>query len=439
MTTLCRDCGTPVSEASGTASPARRCPACGSPRLLRHPELAELSIAHLDCDAFYASIEKRDDPSLRDKPVAVGGGRRGVVSAACYVARTFGVRSAMPMFKALKLCPDLVVIPPNMGKYRREGLRVREMMLALTPLVEPLSIDEAFLDLGGTERLHHGPPAMSLARLARRIEQEVGITVSIGLSYNKFLAKVASDLDKPRGFAVIGRAEAPAFLHDRPAGLIWGVGQALQRRLAADGIATVGDLQERREIDLVARYGSIGHRLWRFARGEDDRRVDPDAPTKSISAETTFDVDIADAAALDAELWPLCETVSGRLKRHGFAARTVTLKLKTADFRLLTRSRRLDSPTQLAETLYRTADGLLKRETDGRRFRLIGVGGSDLEDAAKADQPDLLDPGAQQRAKVERAIDAVRAKLGPDALVKGRSLARIDSATPPAAKRPRGG
>jgi DNA polymerase-4 len=434
MVALCRDC---FRLTRGAADPARRCPGCGSPRLLRHAELDRLSMAHIDCDAFYASIEKRDDPGLRDKPVVVGGGHRGVVSAACYVARTFGVRSAMPMFKVMKLCPDAVVIPPNMTKYRREGLRVRELMRGLTPLVEPLSIDEAFLDLGGTERLHHGPPAASLARLARRIEHEIGITVSIGLSYNKFLAKVASDLDKPRGFAVIGRAEAAAFLSPRPVGIIWGVGQALQRKLAADSITTVGDLQERREIDLVARYGSIGHRLYRFARGEDDRRVDPDAPTKSISAETTFDIDIADKAALDAELWPLCETVSNRLKRQDFAARTVTLKLKTADFRLISRSRRLDSPTQLAETLYRTAGQLLAREADGRRFRLIGVGGSDLESAERADQPDLLDPGAQQRARVERAIDAVRAKLGPQALIKGRSLGATDRPKRPPIRGPR--
>ncbi len=425
---LCRDCG----RLAPAGEPGRRCAVCGSPRLLVHGELERLSIAHLDCDAFYASVEKRDDPSLRDRPVIVGGGRRGVVAAACYVARTFGIRSAMPMFRALKQCPDAVVIPPNMAKYRREGLRVREMMLALTPLVEPLSIDEAFLDLTGTERLHHGAPAASLARLARRIEQDVGISVSIGLSYNKFLAKVASDLDKPRGFAVIGRDEAVEFLRDRPVGLIWGVGQALQRRLAADGIVTIGELQARREIDLVARYGSIGRRLHHFARGQDDRRIDPDAPAKSISAETTFDSDIADGKALAAELWPLCETVSGQLKRLGLAARTITLKLKTADFQLLTRSRRLDSPTRLAETLYRTAAALLAREVDGRRFRLIGVGGSDLGDAAQADQPDLLDPAAQRRARVEQAIDAVRAKLGPQAVQKGRGLA----SGPPGGGRP---
>ncbi len=420
MTTLCRDCLAlfPASPEDG------RCPACGGPRLRSHPELEQLAIAHIDCDAFYASVEKRDRPELRDRPVLIGGRRRGVVAAACYVARLYGVHSAMPMFKALKACPGAVVLPPDMAKYRRVGHEVRHMMRALTPLVEPLSIDEAFLDLSGTEALHGGPPARSLAGLARRIERDCGLTVSIGLSYNKFLAKVASDLDKPRGYAVIGRAEARGFLDDKPVGIIWGAGAALQKALARDGITKVGDLWAHEELDLIARYGAMGRRLYRFARGEDGRRVEPDAPTKSISAETTFDEDIADLDALSARLWPLCETVSRRLKRADFAGRTVTLKLKTAEFRQLTRSRRLSDPTRLAEELYRTARQVLAREADGRRFRLIGVGASDLVDALQADPPDLADPGRARRAKVEGAIDAVRAKLGDKAIDKGRALAR---------------
>ncbi len=420
MTTLCRDCGWLSDEASDR--PARRCPDCGSPRLLRHPELATLGIAHLDCDAFYASIEKRDDPPLRDRPVIVGGGRRGVVLAACYVARLYGVRSAMPMFKALKACPEAVVIAPAMAKYQAVGQQVRERMRAVTPLVEPLSIDEAFLDLGGTERLHHGPPARTLALLALRIEREVGLTVSIGLSYNKFLAKVASDLDKPRGFAVIGTGEALDFLRSRPVSLIWGVGRALQQRLASDGITVIGDLQQRPERDLVARYGAIGGRLYRFARGEDDRRVDPDAPTRSISAETTFDADLASPQAMEAELWPLCETVSGRLKRAALAGQTVTLKLKTSEFRTITRSRRLSDPTQLADVLFAAARPLLAEVADGRTFRLIGIGAADFTDGAAADPPDLLDPAAEKRAAAERAVDRVRAKLGRDAITRGRGL-----------------
>ncbi|HEY6334510.1 MAG TPA: DNA polymerase IV [Alphaproteobacteria bacterium] len=421
MTALCRECFTP-QPASEAAPAPRRCPSCGSPRVISHPELDELWIAHMDCDAFYASVEKRDEPSLRDKPVIVGGGARGVVSAACYVARIDGVRSAMPMFKALKLCPKAVVIRPNMRKYQTVGREVRRLMLETTPLVEPLSIDEAFLDLSGTEKLHHGSPARTLARLARRIEDEIGITVSIGLSYNKFLAKIASDIDKPRGFSAIGRAEAVAFLAPKPVSLIWGVGKALQQRLHDDGIYTIGQLTQIEENDLIARYGVIGRRLARFARGEDGRTVDPRLPAKSVSAETTFDADLKSADALKAELWPLCETVAGRLKKSALAGRTITLKLKTADFHLLTRSRTLDAPTQLAEVLFRAALPLLEAEATGRAYRLIGIGAAVFAPATEADPPDLLDPEAEKRAQVERAMDAVRAKLGGGAIVKGRGF-----------------
>ena len=418
MTALCRDCLALLPDPSSDG----RCPDCSSPRLKSHPELGELAVAHIDCDAFYASIEKRDRPELRDRPVLIGGRRRGVVAAACYVARLYGVHSAMPMFKALEACPEAVVLPPDMAKYRRVGQQIRRMMLELTPLVEPLSIDEAFLDLTGTEALHGGPPAFSLARLARRIEREFGLTVSIGLSYNKFLAKIASDLDKPRGFAVVGRAEALDFLESKPVGIIWGAGAALQKALARDGITKVGDLRTHDETALVARYGAIGRRLYRFARGEDSRSVEPNAPAKSISAETTFDEDISEADALAARLWPLCQTVSRRLKRAGLAGRTVTLKLKTAQFRQLTRSRRLADPTRLAEELFRAARQALEKEADGRRFRLIGVGASDLTDDAQADPPDLADPDRARRAMVEQAIDKVRAKLGEKAIDKGRAL-----------------
>jgi DNA polymerase-4 len=389
-----------------------------------HDELAELSIAHIDCDSFYASVEKRDRPELNDKPVVVGGRHRGVVMAACYVARVYGVRSAMPMFKALKACPDAVVIPPDMAKYQAVGRQVRECMRQITPLVEPLSVDEAFLDLSGTEALHGGPPARTLAALALDIERQFAITASIGLSYNKFLAKVASNLDKPRGFAVIGRREAMSFLENRPVGLIWGVGKALKKALTRDGIVKIGDLRSHEEAELVARYGAIGRRLYRFSRGEDARRVEPDAPAKSVSAETTFNEDLERAEDLSARLWPLCEKVAGRLKRAGLGGRTVTLKLKTAEFRILTRSATLADPTQLAEVLFQAANPLLERAADGRRFRLIGVGASDLGDKELADPPQLLDPGRERGAEVERAIDAVRAKLGDDSIRKGRALGR---------------
>lgn len=424
----CRGCGTVV------AASAPRCPTCGERRRIGHDELDRLVIAHIDCDAFYAAVEKRDDPALRDRPVVVGGSHRGVVAACCYVARLHGVRSAMPMFKALSLCPDAVVIPPDMAKYRRVGHEVRALMLEATPLVEPLSIDEAFLDLSGTEAVHHGPPSMVLIGLAGRIEAEVGITVSIGLSYNKFLAKVASDLDKPRGFAVIGRAEAVSFLAPKPVRLIWGVGSATQRRLAQRGIFTIGQLQELSQRSLVAEFGALGRRLYSFAHGEDDRTVDPEAPTRSISAETTFDADLAKPEALLDELWPLAETVSGRLKRADLAGRAVVLKLKTAQFRLLTRHRQLAQPTQLADMLFRAARPLLLKEADGRPFRLIGIGADDLVDGRQADPPDLLDPDGRRRAGVEKAIDAVRARLGDEAIRKGRSLPPR-----PAPRRPRRG
>jgi DNA polymerase-4 len=418
---LCRDCLTGDGQA---AAAPQRCPACGKPRILSHEELYDLSIAHLDCDSFYAAVEKRDNPALRDRPVIVGGGQRGVVSAACYIARLYGIHSAMPMFKALRACPDAVVIRPDMKKYQAVGRQVRAMMEDITPLVEPLSIDEAFLDLTGTQALHRGPAAKTLAGLVLRIEKELEIPASIGLSHNKFLAKIASDLDKPRGFAVIGAAETDSFLADKPVGFIWGVGKALQARLRQDGISLIRDLRKFDKMALMARYGAIGGRLYHLSRGEDSRSIQPHAPAKSISAETTFNRDLAALEDLRAGLWPLCETVSRRLKAAGLAGHSVTLKLKTADFRILTRSRRQSDPTGLAEEIYRAAAEMLAGETDGRRFRLIGVGVSEFKDMAFADPPDLLDPGKQLRRAVEEAMDAVRGKLGRDAIMKGRSLKR---------------
>jgi DNA polymerase-4 len=418
VTTLCRDCGERPPRDSET------CPACGSLRIVRHDELHDLSIAHLDCDAFYATIEKRDRPELRDKPVIVGGRHRGVVAACCYIARTYGVRSAMPMFKALKLCPNAVVVKPDMKKYGDVGRRVREMMQDLTPLVEPLSIDEAFMDLGGTQALHHGSPATTLARLVRRVEQELKITVSIGLSYNKFLAKIASDLDKPRGFAVIGQGEARTFLSDKPVRLLWGVGQAMQQRLARDGITLIGELARIEETELVARYGKIGHRLALCSRGEDDRRIDPEGEAKSVSSETTLDTDIADPDRLRPILWQLSENVSRRLKKSGLAGEGVTLRLKTADFRIITRSRHLPGATQSAEEMFRAAEPLLTREADGRAFRLIGIGAHDLVEAGAIAQTDLFAGGGVTESKVEKALDAVREKFGDAAVMKGRGFGK---------------
>ncbi|HVB17978.1 MAG TPA: DNA polymerase IV [Stellaceae bacterium] len=418
---LCRDC---TALTTGPALP-ERCAACGSPRLLAHDELADLAIAHLDCDAFYATVEKRDRPDLSEQPVIVGGGGRGVVLACCYVARLYGVRSAMPMFRALALCPDAVVIRPDMAKYREVGRAVRTEMRHLTPLVEPLSIDEAFLDLTGTQAVHRAAPGQLLAALARRIEARLGITISVGLSYNKFLAKLASDLDKPRGFAVIGRAEAVSFLADKPVGWLWGVGAAMQHRLAADGIMRIGQLSALDPRELARRYGRLGGRLAQLARGEDDRRIDPEGRARSISAETTFARDEADADALARALWPLCETVAARLKQNALAAGSVTLKLKTADFRLRTRSRHLADPTQLADSLFRTARQLLAGEADGStRFRLIGVGADGLVAGERADLPTLFDDAEGRPRQLAQAIDDIRRRHGDRAVRRGRSLGR---------------
>lgn len=428
LAAFCRDCLWTVpapADGVGELRPTpNRCPNCGSPRIVTHAELNELSISHIDCDAFYASVEKRDDPSLRDKPVIVGGtSRRGVVSTACYVARIYGVRSAMPMFKALELCPDAVVISPDMAKYARVGRQVRRLMLELTPLVEPISIDEAFLDLSGTAMLHRSIPAVTLAGLAIRIERELGITVSVGLAANKYLAKIASDLDKPRGYAVIGAREATTFLADKSVGLIWGVGKALQAHLARDGIVRIGQLQTMDETDLIRRYGAMGQRLARLSRGEDRRRVSPEHETKSVSAEITFFDDVEDPVRLDRSLRALSEKVSRRLKAAGLGGHTVVLKLKTPDFKSITRNRRLADPTRLADRIFRAGHELLQKEIDGRRYRLIGIGVSDLVEGDVCDPPDLVDEGAVKRAKAEVAMDRLREKFGTDAVNVGMLFA----------------
>jgi DNA polymerase-4 len=412
---LCRDC---LAEEVPAGSPAR-CRACGSPRLIRHEERQKLTIAHIDCDAFYAAVEKRDNPALRDKPVLVGGGTRGVVATCCYIARTYGVRSAMPMFKALEACPDAIVIRPDMEKYAQVGEQVRRRMRDLTPLVEPLSIDEAFLDLTGTTKLHGAAPDKVLARFARDVERDIGISVSIGLSYCKFLAKIASDLDKPRGFAVIGKQEAQEFLAGKPVGLIWGVGRVMRERLENDGYRLIGDLQKAEMSDLMRRYGMEGARLWHLARGEDERIVSPERETKSISNETTFNSDIRDLETLARILWQMTEKVSARAKEAELAGWTVNLKLKSADFKIRTRARTLSEPTQLAKRIFAAARDMLEKEADGTPYRLIGVGLSSLCDSTEADHGDLADTQVTRDKAREKAVDALRAKFGDGAIVRG--------------------
>lgn len=416
MPSLCRDCLTRFDQ-------RLRCPACSSPRITSHDELWDLSIAHMDCDAFYASVEKRDNPDLRDKPVIIGGGRRGVVSTACYIARIKGVRSAMPMFQALKLCPEAIVVRGRMEVYAEVSRQIRAMMEDLTPAIEPLSLDEAFLDLSGTARLHGQPPAVLMAGLVRRMQQELGITGSIGLSHNKFLAKLASDLDKPRGFSVIGQAETLDFLRDKPVRMIWGIGSAGQSALEQVGIRSFADLRRWERKDLHARFGTMGERLFHLACGEDTRRVSPHRAVKSISNETTFTDDISDPELLDGHIWRLAEKIADRAKAKGLAGRVVTLKLKRNDFKLLTRRASLDDGTQIADRIYRMAHALFAQTDHPKPYRLIGLGLSELVPANAADRGgDLLDPDQARRAATERATDTIRARFGADAILKGRAL-----------------
>jgi DNA polymerase-4 len=411
---LCRVCACDVTS--------KAC-ACGEDRFVAHEEAGALTIAHLDCDAFYASIEKRDDPSLEAKPLIIGGGQRGVVSTACYVARAFGVRSAMPMGQALRLCPNAVVVKPNMAKYVEEGRFVRALMQELTPLVEPISIDEAFMDLSGTNAMHDGAPAQTLIRLQNRIEAERGFTVSIGLSFNKFLAKTASDLDKPRGFSVIGKAEALDFLSNRAVSTLPGVGPAGANALAKRNLKLIGDIRGLGEPKMRAAYGDWGAHLFQLSMAQDHRRVDPQGERKSISAETTFFSDVAALETLEDILWPLCEKVATRARAAELAGRTITLKLREKSFKTITRRRQLGEPTLLAARLFETAQTLMAGDVDGRKeFRLIGIGLSDFSPAAEADRGDMLDSATPKRAAAEAAIAKARAKFGRDAVLTGRGL-----------------
>ncbi|MDY6925205.1 MAG: DNA polymerase IV [Pseudomonadota bacterium] len=413
MKSICRDC---LHTAD---APVERCPACDSRRIVRHGELPALAIAHLDCDAFYASVEKRDRPELRDRPVIVGGGKRGVVSTCCYIARQYGVHSAMPMFKALKACPEAVVIKPDFSKYVAASEAIFGAVRELTPLVQTLSLDEAWIDLSGTERLNGGPPAFQLVRLQKRIEDETGLTVSIGLAANRFLAKVASELDKPRGFSVLG-SDAPALLAPRPVAILPGVGPVFRKTLQSDGYATVGDLAAADVRDLVRRYGETGLRLHDLAHGRDARAVKPEHERKGMSAETTFNEDLTAAADLEAELWPLCEKLAAKARRDGVASRVIVLKLRRTDFKIVTRRVSLAEPVQTARALFAAGRALMAPEL-GRPYRLIGIGMGEVQDAV--DTPSALFDSPEARVlKTETAIDRLRAKFGAGAVVAGRAL-----------------
>jgi DNA polymerase-4 len=399
---------------------ARRCAHCGSPQTIDLEAASGLAIAHVDCDAFYAAVEKRDDLSLRDKPVIVGGsGPRAVVATCCYIARTFGVRSAMPMSRARALCPHAVVLPPDMARYARVGREIRARMLGLTPLVEPLSIDEAFLDLTGCEGSNGASAAETLVRFARQVEVEVGLTVSIGLSYCKFLAKLASDLDKPRGFAFITREKAKAWLAPQGVQRLWGVGRIGRERLERSGFRTIGDLQRIDERTAVSRLGDDGLRLWRLAQGRDDRPVATDREAKSISSETTFDCDINDKDELRRILLVHCDRVAARLRKEGLSACGVTLKLRLPDFSLRTRSRAGIKATQLAPRLFEAARPLLDAQPDGTAYRLLGIAAAELAPALVADEDDLVGSDGKREKIREAAIASLRDRFGPAAVQRG--------------------
>ena len=416
MPSLCRKCFNTFNEEG-------RCPRCSSPLVVSHSELFDLNIAHMDCDAFYASVEKRDNPDLADKPVIIGGGRRGVVSTACYIARIRGVKSAMPMFKALEKCPDAVVIRPRMKIYAEISQQIRELMNDITPLVEPLSLDEAFMDMSGTHKLHGAPPAVMLAKLMDRISDNLGLTGSIGLSHNKFLAKIASDLNKPNGYSIIGEAETSSFLKDKSIRLIWGVGASTQKSLEKSGIRTFLDLLRWDRKDLVSKFGSMGDRLWFLARGQDARVVSNSDRIKSISNETTLNENTSNMRVLEGHLWRLCEKVSSRAKSKGLAGTIMILKLKSSNHKIITRRVTLRDPTYMADVLFRSTYPLMEAAIENGPFRLVGAGLSGLCLASQAQrEPELLDDGALNRIKVERVTDEIREKFGDEAMIKGRSL-----------------
>ena len=416
MPSLCRKCFNTFNEEG-------RCPRCSSPLVVSHSELFDLNIAHMDCDAFYASVEKRDNPDLADKPVIIGGGRRGVVSTACYIARIRGVKSAMPMFKALEKCPDAVVIRPRMKIYAEISQQIRAMMNDITPLVEPLSLDEAFMDMSGTHKLHGAPPAVMLAKLMDRISDNLGLTGSIGLSHNKFLAKIASDLNKPNGYSIIGEAETSSFLKDKSIRLIWGVGASTQKSLEKSGIRTFLDLLRWDRKDLVSKFGSMGDRLWFLARGQDARVVSNSDRIKSISNETTLNENTSNMRVLEGHLWRLCEKVSSRAKSKGLAGTIMILKLKSSNHKIITRRVTLRDPTYMADVLFRSTYPLMEVAIENGPFRLVGAGLSGLCLASQAQrEPELLDDGALNRIKVERVTDEIREKFGDEAMIKGRSL-----------------
>lgn len=382
------------------------------------------AITHVDMDAFYASVEQRDRPELRGLPVIVGADPkgRGVVSAASYEARVFGVRSAMPIGKAARLCPHGAFVPVDMEKYARVSDEIMAILGDFSPLVEPVSVDEAFIDLTGTDSLF-GPPAETVRQIKRRIREQSGLTASAGLASNKFIAKIASDLRKPDGMVVVEPGREAEFLAPLPIERLWGVGKATAKSLAALGIATIGQLQRLPRATLVGRLGGHGADLHDLAFGRDERAVEPWTAPKSMGAETTFERDTDDRTRLETTLRGQAERVARELRAGGVAASRVTLKLRFADFHTLTRSHTGD-PTQDGLELYRRVMVLFARERLVQRVRLIGVSASTLG-PPESGQLGLLDPDAVRRERLARALDGITGRFGtgairPAALVRPR-------------------
>ena len=423
FTILCRDCGS--AGFVGAPDPPYDCGECHSRNIRSHPELFDLTIAHIDCDAFYASIEKRDNPDLSHKPVIVGGGDRGVVAAACYIARRYGVRSAMPTWQALKRCPEAVVIKPRMAHYTKVSRQVRNHMLSLTPLVQPISIDEAFLDLSGTQKYHKCSPAEALMRLQKHIYADIGITVSIGLGPNKSIAKMASDRDKPDGFFVIGVAEAETWLAPQPVSVLFGIGKATIKKLHRAGYHSCADLVAADERLLAAVLGSQTRQIMALAKGIDQRPVTPERAPKSVSNETTFSRDLSDFTDLEAALERLCSKLAKRLKASQLTGATVTLKLKRSDHRIITRSYSLDTPTNKAHILFDVGRRLLASETKKQiSYRLLGIGVSHLDHMTTQTLFDHNGGFDDKRNRLEAAMDQLQGKLGDRIIQSGRQFSR---------------
>lgn len=425
-TFLCRDCF--ASGFWGAEIAPESCPKCQGERLTIDDELLHLSIAHLDCDSFYASVEKRDNPDLIGKPVMVGGEARGVVAAACYEARKFGVRSAMPTFQAKRLCPHITIIKPRMDHYSAISRQIRQMMQALTPLVEPLSIDEAFLDLTGTQKLHKASPAEMLMRLQKQIEEEIGITVSVGLAANKSLAKLASDQDKPNGFFVLNEKKAQAWLAPRPVSTIYGIGKSAAKRLTDAGFMTCGDLVAADLKRLVPLLGKQALFIQNLAKGIDNRSISPTREAKSVSSETTFHQDMVTKD----ELFPILERqslrVSRRLKAQDLRGNVINLKLKTAQFKTISRRKTIAKPTDKAHEIFEVASQLLLKELGPHlKWRLLGVGVDGFHIGAQTDDfLDLMDETGQRKDKLEKALDDMHAKFGGDVVFSGRQMKQKD-------------